>query len=488
MLRSLGRRFGVAFVGAVVVLAVAAPAALAGSLTEPPPTEGLCSRVPTDFLRNYCDELKDNPTNPFAPFKAVVRTVVGDKTRDVTQGWSEMFAEWGQEKLRQMFAFIERTTTPELRAGWFVAQYRTNAAIAFGLSTLLALFTLIIGLKKRNPRIMAGGIGGIVEFAGLVALIPWATIGGLMLVDAIGHQMLQNVGPNVARFVKTVGDATAVMPELRTIMALVATFFVAVGAFLIWVCFTAREALIYLSVVLGCLVAVMTILPNGGVWTKRLTGWLCTLGLMKIVAIGAISIAFALFGGIRSGQAGVDDVVWAGGFLVGAGIAPWWLPKLAPWAAMLVGTSAMRSGHDVTRSVNSGRQFLDDRKKQWAAMKSRAAGANGKVAGGSAVAGAATGGVATAAAAARVKAKAVKPKPYKPGTVYMDFTRTGRPPARETRALPTTEYSGSRLLAATNPQWPSPMPRFGRTGLPSQGAGGAPGTRPGDYGGGKSGR
>jgi hypothetical protein len=148
----------------------------------------------------------------------------------------------------------------------------------------------------------------------------------------------------------------------------------------------------------------------------------------------------------------------------------------------------MRSGHDVTRSVHGGRQFLDDRKKQWAAMKSRAAGANGKVAGGSAVAGVATGGVAAAAAAARVKAKAVKPKPYKPGTVYMDFTRTGRPPARETKALPTTEYSGSRLLAATNPQWPSPMPRFGRTGLPSQGAGGAPGTRPGDYGGGKSGR
>lgn len=486
MPRFLGRRFGVTFVGAAVVLAVAAPPALAGTWTERAPTEGPCSRVPTDFLRNYCDELKDDPLNPFAPFKAVTRTIAGDKARDVTQGFAEMFAEFGQQKIRQMFAFIERTTTPELRSGWFVSQYRTNAAIAFGLSTLLALFTLVIGLKKRNPKIMAGGIGGIVEFAGLVALIPWATIGGLMLVDAIGHQMLQNVGPNVARFIKTVGDATALMPELRTLLALLATILVALGAFLIWVCFMAREALIYLSVVLGCLVAVMTILPNGGVWTKRLTGWLCTLALMKLVAIGAITLAFALFGGIRSGQAGVDDVVWAGGFLVGAGVAPWWLPKLAPWAGMLLGTSAMRSGHDVTHSVHGGRQFIDDRRKQWAAMKSRLAG--GKAAGAGAAA--ATGGAATvaAAAAARVKSRAVKPKKVKAEPVGLDFTRTGRPPARETRALPTSEYSGSRLLSATNPQWPSPMPRFGRTGLPSKGAGGSPGTSPRDYGGGKSGR
>ena len=117
-----------------------------------------------------------------APGK-VAGAVAGSVLDQMTK-WMTDAATWTTKQIAQA---IQRTTTPELGAGWYRERFASMAALGLGLSLLVAMLALGSAAIRRDPEALGATFVGMFR-AGLgTGLVLALTVMALGVADG-GHQ------------------------------------------------------------------------------------------------------------------------------------------------------------------------------------------------------------------------------------------------------------------------------------------------------------
>lgn len=416
-----------------------------------------------------CDtagDLKDTVAG--APGK-IAAAAAGQAAEAVSGSVFDQLTKWMTEAASwltgQIAKAIDKTTTPELDAGWYRERFASMAALGLGLALLVAVIALGSAAIRRDPEALGATFIGMFR-AGLgTGLVLALTVLALGVADGLTNAVAQDaVGKNASKFwssagaaatklgdapsdaaeqaapdspgAKSVAGAAAnVAPQTAQIKRAPAAivFLLALGQVVVglavWIELLLRSAAIYVAVLFMPAALAASIWPSLRSWQSRLGRGLFVLIAMKPVVVTVLALAGSAAAAALAGEAnnGLGVILAALVMLALAAFAPWALLNLVSidheghWSARggidgargagLAGPQQLgggiRAGGRAMQGMGSGRGRGGAGASSGSAASAgggggAGGGAGGAAAGGKAVGGAAGGGAAGGAAAAPV--------------------------------------------------------------------------------------
>lgn len=315
------------------------------SLTNPPsvdpaqvsPPDGGpgCDDVPPVlFLEKTCDlgsTIVDVVTNPTEAISNAGAAIGGATVEAITK-WVADSAVW---LLSQVAGLIDRATSPQLEADWFLAHYRVMAGLAAMVLLPLLFMSVISAVIRQDAGQMLRSFFGYLPLAAILTGVAITAVSlSLSATDAMTGWVADGVGANTTTFVSNVSEPFAKLGATPggtiPLFALFVGAIIAIaGAVIVWLELLMRAAAIYVAVLFLPLALAGIVWPATAHWAKRLTHILGALILSKFVIAAVFSLAAA---GLSAGTegAGFGAVLLGGALLLMAAMCPFVLLHFAP--------------------------------------------------------------------------------------------------------------------------------------------------------------
>jgi hypothetical protein len=255
---------------------------------------------------------------------------------DQATKWMTDAATWTTKRIS---AGIEKTSTPELEAGWYRERFDSMIALGLGLAGLVTMMALASAAIRRDPEALGATVYGMFR-AGLgTGLVLVLTVFALGVADEIANAMAsETMGENAGRFWNDVGDAWGrdnFAGFGSSAIAFLFAFVQVIAGLLVWIEMLLRSAAIYIAVLFLPAALAASIWPPLREWETRLVKVLFVLIAMKPVIITVLSLAGHAAAAAITGEARGDVGVMLAAIVIFA------LAACSPWALMtLVSMSA----------------------------------------------------------------------------------------------------------------------------------------------------
>jgi Putative Ig domain len=276
--------------------------------------------------------------------------------RGVT-AWVTNAAVWVTGKVGDL---VERTTSPDLTAGWFEGQYGTMVTIAGALALLMLMLAVIQAVIHQDVGLLVRSAFGYLPMAFILAGVAIAGAGLLVAItDDISRAVVSGLGTDQSNsLLQAVGDAYKNALDAGSGIPLFGVFLgaiiLAIGAFVLWLELIIRDAAIYVCVFFLPLTFVAMIWPATSRWARRLVELLVAIILAKFVIVAILSLASAAITNtsVVNGDGNTFERMIAGSaLLVLAAWSPFALLRLIP---MMEGAAASVVGQRSTMSAAAG--------------------------------------------------------------------------------------------------------------------------------------
>jgi hypothetical protein len=287
--------------------------------------------------------------------------------RGVT-AWVTNAAVWVTGKVGGL---IEKTTSPDLTAGWFEGQYDTMVAVAGALALLMLMLAVIQSVIHQDVGLLVRSAFGYLPMAFILAGVAIAGTGLLVAItDDISAAVVSGLGTDQSKnLLQTVGDAYKNALEEGSGIPLFGVFLgaiiLAIGAFVLWLELIIRDAAIYVCVFFLPLTFVAMIWPAASRWARRLVELLVAIILAKFVIVAILSLASAAITNtnVVDGDGNTFERMIAGSaLLVLAAWSPFALLRLIPMmevaAASVVGQRSTMSAAAGSAGIHSPAAYM----------------------------------------------------------------------------------------------------------------------------------
>ena len=198
-----------------------------------------------------------------------------------------MAAEFGRAAtsvLEALLRVIDSTTSVDVTAAWFAANYRTVSRI--GLSALLLLFfvQLISSAIQRKPGGLARAVVGTGKAVLGTAILLSLTESALLITDNVSN-WIAGSGEDPTRRLLTQVFPAAALPTTGGALLLVGSLLTLIAAFVLWAVLLFRKVAIYLVLVFAPVAFAGQAWEGSRTWAKRLLHALAALILCKVVIV-----------------------------------------------------------------------------------------------------------------------------------------------------------------------------------------------------------
>ncbi len=237
--------------------------------------------------------------------------------------------------LGQLAGLVDRSTRPDVTAGWFQGAYRDMAAIALvGLLPFL-LLAIIHGIVRQDPGQL---LRSTFVFVPLAALGTGAAIVIVDMLVAITDEMStwvgRSMGSDLSEFATGLGTAVGTLAGPSGgvavgLAALIGAAVIAFATFVIWLELLLRQAAIYVAVLFLPLGFMAMVWPATAHWLRRLVQGLVAIILSKFVILAVMALAASALDA-NVAEDGYGVVVAGGALLSLAALAPYVLLRLIP--------------------------------------------------------------------------------------------------------------------------------------------------------------
>jgi hypothetical protein len=251
--------------------------------------------------------------------------------------WVTNAAVWVTGKVGEL---IDATASPNVRADWFVAQYRSMLAVAGVLALPMLLLAIIQALMRQDAWILLRSAFGYLPLAFILAGV--AIVGTDLLVsitDDLSAMVTRGLGDGSDNLLRSVGDAysRAIEDDSGGAVPLFGVFLgaivLAIGGFVLWLEMIIRDAAIYIGLFFVPLTFIAMIWPATSRYARRLVEFLIAVILAKFVIVAIIGLASAAItnaGGIGDGGQVFERMIAGAALLVLAAWSPFALLRLIP--------------------------------------------------------------------------------------------------------------------------------------------------------------
>jgi len=288
-----------------------------------------------------------------SPITGALKGVGNDVFKQITT-WVAEGASW---LIGQVVNAIEETTTPQLTARGFLAEYAQMAAIAALLGTAMLLLAVLEGLAQGNAALLARVVLVNVPLAFLATSVAYVVVQLLLVAtDGLCHAIAVASHENSRHFFaaaigdlgKAGGDAgkeiggaggsepagaatgqaagAVAVPLFVTFLAAIVGAF---AAFFVWLELLMRDAAVYVVALFMPLALAASIWPRWMGALRRSAELLVAVIGSKFVIVAIISLAAGL---LAAGGSGVEHILAASALMLLACFAPFVLMKLIPFA------------------------------------------------------------------------------------------------------------------------------------------------------------
>lgn len=261
--------------------------------------------------------------------------------------------------LHETAKILSRTTSPQLRSSWFSSTYWRVAGIAAVLTLPFLFAAAVQALVRSDLALLIRAVLGYLPLAMLLVAIA-APLTSLLLTasDEMSSVVASAAGNGSGHFLDRASSTLGVLTVVSGSPFL--AFFVAVltiaGALLLWAELLAREAAVYVVVLMLPLAFAALVWPARRVWAVRTVEALAALILSKFAIVAVLSLgAAALTSSLGTGISGA-----LAGFvlLVLGALAPWALVRLLPMAELASETAGtlrgeLQTAHSRYRAVGA---------------------------------------------------------------------------------------------------------------------------------------
>jgi type IV secretion system protein TrbL len=259
---------------------------------------------------------------------AIATSVAGSALDQATK-WMTDAATW---TTKQIATGIQKTSTPELKAGWYEERFASMIALGLGLAALVTMMALASAAIRRDPEALGATVYGMLR-AGLgTGLVLVLTVLALGVADEIANTMAgETMGRDAGQFWNEVGDAWGNDNFAGFGSSAIAFFFAfvqVIAGLLVWIEMLLRSAAIYIAVLFLPAALAASIWPPLREWEARLVKVLFVLIAMKPVIITVLSLAGHAAAAAITGEARGDIGVMLAAIVIFA------LAACVPWALM----------------------------------------------------------------------------------------------------------------------------------------------------------
>lgn len=347
-----------------------------------------------------------------------IGAVVGGGTDAVLTSMVDFVVDGAGWLLEQLTTFMDTSTRPDLRAGWFRDAYRDMAVIGMLGMLPFLLLALIQAVLRQDIGLMLRTTFGYVPLAAIGTAGAIVVVDLLVqLTDELSAWIGRGLGSDLDAFATGVGTAMArTAPPAGTVVAglaaLLGAAVVAFAAFVIWLELLLRQAAIYVAVLFFPLGFMAMVWPATAHWVRRLVQGLVAIILSKFVIVAVMALAASAIDADVADE-GFAVVVSGGSLLTLAALAPYVLLRLIPvfdagMSGELEGTFRRPTaavGAPVTggQMVGLMHQRVGGRTAPAHGGGTTAAGTSAAVGGGSAATGSPAGGITALAGAAAAR-------------------------------------------------------------------------------------
>lgn len=272
--------------------------------------------------------------------------------------------------LHETAKVLSETTSPQLTTTWFSSAYWRVAGIAAVLTLPFLFAAAVQAMLRSDLALLARAAFGYLPLAFLGVSIAAPLV---MLLLAASDEMSAIVakagGSGGTHFLVLAGASAGLLSLLHgsPFLAFLVGLFTVAGAIVLWLELLAREAAIYVVVLMLPLAFASLVWPARRKWAIRSVELLVALILSKFAIVAVLALGGAALGhGPSEGVAGM----LAGFVLVTLGaFAPWVLLRLLPLAELASG--AVSSLRSEGRAIGSHLDAAEGRAEyagEWAAL------------------------------------------------------------------------------------------------------------------------
>jgi hypothetical protein len=236
---------------------------------------------------------------------------------------------------------LGKTTTPRLGSTWFSSAYWRTAAIAAVLTLPFLCAACVQALLRSDLTLLLRAALGYLPLAFLAVSIA-APLALLLLAacDQMCAIVASAAGNGGAHFLARSGAYAGLLSLAHgsAFLAFLVGLLTVACAVVLWIELMAREAAVYVVVLMLPLAFAAMVWPARRVWAIRSVELLVALILSKFAIVAVLTLGSAALG--SGGIAGLTGLV----LIVLAVFAPWALMRLLPMAELAGGAvSALRS-------------------------------------------------------------------------------------------------------------------------------------------------
>jgi hypothetical protein len=236
---------------------------------------------------------------------------------------------------------LGKTTAPRLGSTWFSSAYWRIAAIAAVLTLPFLFAACVQALLRSDLTLLLRAAFGYLPLAFLaVSIAAPLTLLVLAACDQMCAIVASAAGNGGAHFLALTGGYAGLESLARgsAFLAFLVGLLTVAGAVVLWVELAAREAAVYVVVLMLPLAFAAMVWPARRVWAVRAVELLVALILSKFAIVAVLTLGSAALG--QGGIAGLTGLV----LIVLAVFAPWALMRLLPMAELAGGAvGALRS-------------------------------------------------------------------------------------------------------------------------------------------------
>jgi hypothetical protein len=280
---------------------------------------------------------------------SAVSQVAGFGVDSVLNDLGSWVADGASWLLAQVGTVLGATTGVELDASWFTVHYQTMAELAGVVIVPLLLLGIVQSIYRQDASRLVRSVLVNVPLAVLLTAVAVQLVQlGLSVTDAMSAAVAQSAGLDSGHFMASVtlaltGASVGNQASTPAFVLFLGALAVVFGAVLVWVELLIRASAVYVAVLFLPLALASLAWPAISHWCRRLVDTLVALILGKFVIVSVLSLAVgALAGGTGSAPGGAppsdgsgggfDAVLGGAALLLLAGLAPWALFRLLPFA------------------------------------------------------------------------------------------------------------------------------------------------------------
>jgi hypothetical protein len=268
----------------------------------------------------------------------VAGTVAGSGIDAVLGGLSQWVASGAEWLLAQIGNVLTSTTSIDLGAGWFHANYVEMTVLAGAVVLPLLLVSTLQAVYRQNAGQLARAFLVQLPLALLLGVVAiQIVILCLSATDAMCSAVAGGDGSDVTGLLTGISNGLVDAlgdPTMASFVLLLVGLLVAAASFVLWLELLVRAAAVYVAVLFLPLALATLVWPSVSHWCRRLVETLAALILSKFVIVATLSLAA---GAVSSGTAGTGDagsgfsaVLAGGALLVLATFVPFAILRLIP--------------------------------------------------------------------------------------------------------------------------------------------------------------